>query len=544
MAPASCSPQTGGFQSLFATAADNMPPGIAGSDAQPAGGRGSSGKTAAGVAGKKADPSGEAPREAGAVMNAMAAALAQPACPTPPQDSRVGGDVLQGVTSATEIENGSAASVTAANLEMGGTALSASLGMGAAAGEVSSRDLGGLPPGASEADFDNGASPDGGEATAVPSSGNLATFATLSTEQAADVTKTLTSPAGSPTNQVASHNAEALSASTASTGSREPAEAAGASHTRRQAAEKTSAAAGDGDYTIAAATSATGTETVTADPAAAVDLSVQVTAAGPPPANGKSGAAGAANSGDDRGAPTTGEGDGAGPPRSAPATTPTAAAARSSQGGPFPKSEQGADDDDASLPGGGQDLSATVQTAAAGSALGHALAGASQDAARSAPASRAGQPAGVSSPAAAAPATLPAPPLHPAQVLERMDKAEIRIGLQSENFGAIRLHTSVANDQVGASVSTSHVGLRDALFVEAPSLERAMARHSLRLDSVSVDAGSANSNCNSFGSNERQPARPEALPSRWPGVRGEPGPPSGPASSGPAEGSYRLDVRA
>jgi len=139
-----------------------------------------------------------------------------------------------------------------------------------------------------------------------------------------------------------------------------------------------------------------------------------------------------------------------------------------------------------------------------------------------------------------APSTLP---LHPAVVLERMDKAEIRIGLQSENFGAIRLHTSVAEDQVGASVSTSHAGLRDALVVEAASLEKAMARHSLRLDSVQVDANAGGSGFNSFGSNERQPqARPSALPARWPASRQQTSSTVSSAVPGARQTGYRLDV--
>lgn len=141
-------------------------------------------------------------------------------------------------------------------------------------------------------------------------------------------------------------------------------------------------------------------------------------------------------------------------------------------------------------------------------------------------------------------AALPPPPtLQTTQVLQRMDTAEIRIGLQSTDFGAIRLHTSVSSDQVGAVVSTSHPGLRDALLVEALSLEKAMARHSLRLDSVSVGGGSANSNFNSFGNNEHQ--QPRAGPSgviAWPAGRPQPAQSAGAAPIVP-EGR-RLDVRA
>ena len=152
-------------------------------------------------------------------------------------------------------------------------------------------------------------------------------------------------------------------------------------------------------------------------------------------------------------------------------------------------------------------------------------------------------PTGPRSPTLSDAMPTPVPPaLHTAQILQRMDKAEIHIGLQSTNFGAIRLHTTVANDQVGAAVSTSHPGLRDALLVEAPSLERAIATHSLRLDSVSVDAGSTHSNFNSFGSNERQPSRREALSAT--ALPSVPRQQAQLAPQGTAEGRYRLDVRA
>lgn len=167
----------------------------------------------------------------------------------------------------------------------------------------------------------------------------------------------------------------------------------------------------------------------------------------------------------------------------------------------------------------------------------------------------AGAPPAPSSPVAtqhSAPSLSPAkvtptpasPALQTAQVLQRMDKAEIRIGLQTTEFGAIRLHTTVANDQVGAAVSTSHPALRDALLNEAAWLEKAMARHSLRLDSVSVGAGAANSNFNSFGGNEREQPRasPCSMPP-WLGARPHPVH-SAMAASGAMEHNYRLDVRA
>jgi hypothetical protein len=137
-----------------------------------------------------------------------------------------------------------------------------------------------------------------------------------------------------------------------------------------------------------------------------------------------------------------------------------------------------------------------------------------------------------------------APQLHAAQLLQRMNKSELRIGLETEYFGNIQLHTTVARDQVAAAVSTSHTSLRDALLAEAPSLERAMARQNLRLDSVSV--GTSNSdgrNFNSFGNNGRNPAH--SGPARYLSRSADESRVS--ASSPPAsflEGAAGLDVRA
>ena len=78
-----------------------------------------------------------------------------------------------------------------------------------------------------------------------------------------------------------------------------------------------------------------------------------------------------------------------------------------------------------------------------------------------------------------------------ARVLERMGQSEMRLGLNSNNFGSIELHTSVNQDRVGASIATSHEELRAAMMAEMPSLERAIAQHQLRLDGLHMDSGLA-----------------------------------------------------
>ncbi len=195
----------------------------------------------------------------------------------------------------------------------------------------------------------------------------------------------------------------------------------------------------------------------------------------------------------------------------------------------FPAAPQNAASPAAGVPAVAPALAATAPHSAAASPL---------------PLERTASP--TASPAEANPA--PAPPALPTtQILQRMDKSEIHIGLQSADFGAIRLHTTVANDQVGAVVSTSHAALRDALLVEAPSLQKAIARHSLRLDSVDIGAGGggSGSNSNSFGNNERKQSGTGPFNgSAWTAAEPRQSQSAGASVAASVDGSYRLDVRA
>lgn len=92
---------------------------------------------------------------------------------------------------------------------------------------------------------------------------------------------------------------------------------------------------------------------------------------------------------------------------------------------------------------------------------------------------------------AAADTTQTAPPvMQSARVLDRMGQSEIRVGLNTADFGNLELHTRVNQDRVAATLATSHSELRAALIAEMPSLEHAMAQHRLTLDSFHLDTHS------------------------------------------------------
>jgi hypothetical protein len=82
--------------------------------------------------------------------------------------------------------------------------------------------------------------------------------------------------------------------------------------------------------------------------------------------------------------------------------------------------------------------------------------------------------------------TLPAPTLQAGRILERMGQSEMHVGVKTVDFGTIEVHTSLSQDRVGASLSTSHADLRSAMEAELPSLQQAISRHHLQLDAFDV----------------------------------------------------------
>ena len=130
----------------------------------------------------------------------------------------------------------------------------------------------------------------------------------------------------------------------------------------------------------------------------------------------------------------------------------------------------------------------------------------------------------------------PAPVLQTAQLLQDLRRSEIRIGLQTENFGSIRVHATVADDQVGAVISTSHPALSAALAAETPSLEHGIAQHRLHLGSLTLNTSTGNSGNDEPGTGResRQPDIHRTLVSS---------PPEGRALAVAATGTGVGDVR-
>ena len=79
-----------------------------------------------------------------------------------------------------------------------------------------------------------------------------------------------------------------------------------------------------------------------------------------------------------------------------------------------------------------------------------------------------------------------------ARVIERMGQTEMRVGVNTADFGSVELRAGLSQDRVGASISAAHSELHAAMMAEMPSLERAIEEHHLHLDVLDFSSQSGN----------------------------------------------------
>jgi flagellar hook-length control protein FliK len=88
----------------------------------------------------------------------------------------------------------------------------------------------------------------------------------------------------------------------------------------------------------------------------------------------------------------------------------------------------------------------------------------------------------------------------------------MHVGIKTVDFGTIEVHTSLSQDRVGASLSTSHAELRSAMEAELPSLQQAISRHHLQLDAFDVA-----SHTGGQGGDSSNDSRPRSFTNGQPG---------------------------
>ena len=116
------------------------------------------------------------------------------------------------------------------------------------------------------------------------------------------------------------------------------------------------------------------------------------------------------------------------------------------------------------------------------------------------------------------PATTPDAPapvqVHSARMVQGDQRSEMRMGMQTEAFGALEVHASVSGRDVRLAVSAEHGDLRSCLAPEVPVLQSNLQQHDLRLEQVRtvLSGGMQQEFSPGSGREERRFSRPHHQP--------------------------------
>jgi hypothetical protein len=110
------------------------------------------------------------------------------------------------------------------------------------------------------------------------------------------------------------------------------------------------------------------------------------------------------------------------------------------------------------------------------------------------------------SPAANSPTPLPAVgPVEVARLVAGMAQSEMYIGLRTQAFGSVEVHTVVRDSQVGLTVGSERGDLRTLLSTEVPGLQTTFRQQDLRFDSIRFLETSAGTTAGFSGGADSQP---------------------------------------
>jgi len=104
-----------------------------------------------------------------------------------------------------------------------------------------------------------------------------------------------------------------------------------------------------------------------------------------------------------------------------------------------------------------------------------------------------------------------------ARIVEGISQSEMHVGLRTQAFGAVNLHTAVRDTQLGLAVSSERGDLRSFFSPEVPALQVVLRQHDLHLETIrfiesgnpaSTSSGGADSHARSFGQGHRSMPEP------------------------------------
>lgn len=106
--------------------------------------------------------------------------------------------------------------------------------------------------------------------------------------------------------------------------------------------------------------------------------------------------------------------------------------------------------------------------------------------------------------------------LHTARLLQTAGSSEMRVGLRSEEFGNITIHTTLGREQISARISVDSGQLGSALSVHLPAMQEKLEQHFGLNASVALDglSGGATSGGNQTGADNRSGQQSDGQTSR------------------------------
>ena len=106
-----------------------------------------------------------------------------------------------------------------------------------------------------------------------------------------------------------------------------------------------------------------------------------------------------------------------------------------------------------------------------------------------------------------------------ARMVEGIGQSDMHIGLRTQAFGTVNVHTALRDAQVGLAVSSEKGDLRSFFSSEMPALQSALRQHDLHFENIkfiqsgnSASAFSANTNSGSHSSGQRPASMPGFSP--------------------------------
>ncbi len=95
-----------------------------------------------------------------------------------------------------------------------------------------------------------------------------------------------------------------------------------------------------------------------------------------------------------------------------------------------------------------------------------------------------------------------------ARIVDRLGQSDMHIGLRTQAFGTVDVHTALRDAQVGLSLNSEKGDLRTSLGPELPALQTVLRQHDLRLADLTFSAHTSGNNAGSSGGSGAQPNLP------------------------------------